>query len=144
MKGRGDHGLIREDFPGGWTGDARNAFTEGGRTPQENDAFNHIQRLLKWRQSSDVFRDGRLTHFIPFDNLYVYNQKSDKESVVIVINNNDKVMKPDMSRFEEILTGYDGATDILTDKKIANLKEIEIPANTSMVLQLHPQLKAGK
>ena len=144
MKGRGDHGIIREDFPGGWTEDTRNAFSANGRTPAENEAFDHVQKLLKWRNSSEAFNNGHLTHFIPFDNVYVYNQKSEKESVVVIINNNDKALKPDMSRFEEILKGYDGATELLTNRKIVNLNEVEIDANTSMVLVLNPQLKATK
>jgi hypothetical protein len=49
-----------------------------------------------------------------------------------------------MARFEEILTGYDGATDILSDKKITDLNDIEIQGNSSMVLKLDPELKAGK
>lgn len=144
MKGRGDHGIIREDFPGGWTEDTRNAFSASGRTDAENEAFDHIQKLLKWRRSSEAFNNGHLKHFIPFDNVYVYNQKSDKESVVVIINNSDKSVKPDMSRFGEILKGYDGATELLTNKKIVNLNEVEIDANTSMVLVLNPQLKANK
>jgi glycosidase len=144
MKGHGEHGIIREDFPGGWSDDARNAFTKDGRTVEENDAFDHIQKLLKWRRSTEALKGGNLIHFIPFDNLYVYNQKSDKESVVVIINNNDKSIKPDMSRFEEILKGYEGGTDILTNKKIPNLNEIEVDANSSMVLILNPQLKAAK
>ncbi len=144
MKGHGDHGIIREDFPGGWTEDTRNAFSASGRTDAENEAFDHIQKLLKWRRSSEAFNNGHLKHFIPFDNVYVYNQKSDKESVVVIINNSDKSVKPDMSRFGEILKGYDGATELLTNKKIVNLNEVEIDANTSMVLVLNPQLKANK
>lgn len=144
MKGHGDHGIIREDFPGGWSGDSRNAFTKEGRTAAENEAFDHIQKLNKWRRSTEALKGGHLTHYIPYDNLYVYNQKSDKESVVIIINNNDKSVKPDMSRYEEILKGYEGGTDILTNKKIDNLNEIEIDGNSSMVLILNPQLKAAK
>lgn len=142
MKGHGDHGLIREDFPGGWDGDSRNAFTQQGRTGEEDQAFDHIQKLLTWRKSSEAFKSGHLTHFIPVDNVYVYNQKSDKESVMVIINNNDKLVKPDMSRFTEILKGYDGATDVLTNNKFNDLNEIEVAPNTSLVLKLTPQFKA--
>lgn len=143
MKGRGDHGVIREDFPGGWSGDSRNAFTKEGRTVQENEAFEHIQKLLKWRKSSKAFKDGHLTHFIPFDNVYVYNQKSEEESAVIIINNNDKLIKADMSRYDEILEGFDGAIDILTNKEFSDLKEVEVPPNTSLLLLLKPQMKTS-
>src|SRR5690606_16614910 len=54
MKGHGEHGVLRENFPGGWPGDQRNAFTQEGRTDKENEAFEHIAKLLSWRKTSDA------------------------------------------------------------------------------------------
>jgi len=65
MNGTGDHGVIREDFPGGWLGDGRDAFTPSGRTSLENDYFNFVQRILNWRKDSDAIVNGKLKHFIP-------------------------------------------------------------------------------
>jgi glycosidase len=144
MKGHGEHGIIREDFPGGWAGDKRDAFTKEGRTAQENEAFDHIQKLLHWRNSTSILNEGHLKHFVPYDNIYVYNQKSEKESVVVIINNNDKAVKPDMTRFKEILEDYDSGVDILTNQKVIDLNEIEIAARTSLVLKLNSRLKAAK
>ena len=42
----------RHDFPGGFPGDAHNAFTAGGRTAEQQDAFAYVQSLLKLRQKS--------------------------------------------------------------------------------------------
>src|SRR5579863_5675590 len=36
----------RRDFPGGFPGDARNAFAATGRTPEEQDVFSYAQSLL--------------------------------------------------------------------------------------------------
>ncbi len=36
---------VREDFPGGWEGDAVNRFTAAGRTELENEVFNLYQRI---------------------------------------------------------------------------------------------------
>ncbi|HTJ53081.1 MAG TPA: glycoside hydrolase family 13 protein [Cyclobacteriaceae bacterium] len=144
MKGNDKHGIIREDFPGGWTNDKRNAFTAEGRTTQENEVFNHIQKLLKWRKSSDAIQHGSLKHFVPYNNLYVYNQKSEKESIVVMINNSIESKKIDTSRYEEFLKGYDGATDLLTGKKISNLHEIDMEGNSSLVLELIPSPKAAR
>jgi len=144
MKGNDKHGIIREDFPGGWASDKRNAFTSEGRTAQENEIFNHIQKLLKWRKSSDAILHGSLKHFVPYNNLYVYNQKSEKESIVVMINNNIESKKIDTSRYDEFLKGYDGATDLLTGKKISNLHEIDIEGNSSLVLELIPSPKAAR
>lgn len=144
MKGHGQHGDIREDFPGGWSSDNRNAFLHEGRTQQENEAFTHVQKLLQWRQKSDAIRNGELKHFVPKDNIYVYNRKSPNESVVVIINTNAQPKKIDMTCYQEILNGYGGAIDILHNKKITNLKEIDIEANSSLVLELTPPFKAEK
>lgn len=144
MKGHGNHGDIREDFPGGWATDARSAFEHNGRTATENEIFDHVQKLLRWRRKSDAIQHGELKHFVPEDNVYVYNRKSANESVVVIINNSDQPKKLSMKRFEEILNGYDGALDILREKRIENLREIDIDANSSRVLELTPPLKASK
>lgn len=142
--GHGEHGVIREDFPGGWPSDTRNAFTPEGRTSKENEIYDHLQKLLQWREKSDAIHTGTLKHFVPYDNLYVYNRKSDNQSVVVILNNNNQSKKVDMSRFEEILKDYGSALDVLQQKTITNLKEIEIGGNTSMILELKPITKAEK
>ena len=43
-KNKGDAD-IRRDFPGGWKGDAQNAFVS--RTPEQNEFFDYTQKLLK-------------------------------------------------------------------------------------------------
>lgn len=48
-KANGD-GLLRCDFPGGWKNDSRNCFNEANRTPQQNEAFTYMQKLLQWRK----------------------------------------------------------------------------------------------
>ena len=142
MKGSGPHGLIREDFPGGWSADSRNAFTADGRTTDENVAFDHIRKLLTWRKQSDAIANGALRHFIPRENLYVYNRKSDKESVLVMINNSASAVKPDMQRFSEVLKGYEGAVDILSGKNLDDLYDLRIEGNRSLILELKPQVKA--
>lgn len=43
----------RRDFPGGFAGDANNAFELGGRTKEQRMVWSHVQALLKLRASSD-------------------------------------------------------------------------------------------
>jgi glycosidase len=44
-------GYVRQDFPGGWEGDAANKFTAAGRTEKENDVFNYIKTLANFKQA---------------------------------------------------------------------------------------------
>lgn len=138
MKGAGDHGVLREDFPGGWADDKSDAFKSEGRTEKQNDAFNHLKKLLNWRKNNTAIQKGELTHFVPTDNIYVYNRKSGKESVLVIINNNKDEKKLDMKRFAEVTEGFSKARDIISGEEIPALGTINLPANTSMVLELRP------
>ena len=104
MSGMGDHGNLRQDFPGGWQGDSRNAFEEGGRTELENEAFTFTQDLLKWRKSkSELFKNGKLIHFIPEKEVYVYSRYTDGDRFIVVINNNDEAKQIDLTkRYSEL------------------------------------------
>ncbi len=52
---------VRKDFPGGWQGDSVNKFTSGGRTAQENDAYNFIKMLAHFRIKSSALQTGNYT-----------------------------------------------------------------------------------
>ncbi|MCA1640096.1 MAG: cyclomaltodextrinase N-terminal domain-containing protein [Acidobacteria bacterium] len=58
MPGGGDPDN-RRDFPGGFPNDKRNAFTASGRTPEENDVWNHLATLGKLRLELEPLRRGR-------------------------------------------------------------------------------------
>jgi glycosidase len=142
MKGSGDHGVIREDFPGGWPGDARNAFTTEGRSHEEQEAYEFLRRLLNWRKDSEAIAKGTLKHFIPRDNVYVYNRKSGNQSVLVMINNGDTFATPNMSRFAEVLTGYGAAKDVLTGRTFDDLSSISLEPHSTLVLELKPSGKS--
>ena len=57
MPGGGDPDN-RRDFPGGFAGDTRNAFTAQGRTAQENEVWNHLAMLGKLRKELEPLRNG--------------------------------------------------------------------------------------
>lgn len=136
MEKFGPHGDLREDFPGGWQGDARNAFTALGRTAKENEAFDYLRKLLNWRKDSKAVHSGSLKHFTPQDNVYVYNRIKEEESVLVIINNKPETSEINMARYQEVLEGYTAATDIISGKAITDLENIQVEGNSSMVLEL--------
>ena len=64
-------GNVRQDFPGGFPGDTRNAFTKEGRTKEENSMFRWLSKLLHWRQGNTTITEGRQTQFLPYEGVYV-------------------------------------------------------------------------
>jgi glycosidase len=57
MKG-GDDPNNRRDFPGGFPGDAQNAFTEAGRTPEQQAEFAWVAGLTKLRREHAALSCG--------------------------------------------------------------------------------------
>jgi glycosidase len=129
-------GMKRKDFPGGWPGDASNAFAPEGRTVRENDMFNFVRTLLRYRQSHDVLQTGKFRHFIPRDGIYAYFRYDSKKVVMVLINNNEEVKTVETSRFDELLKHHKSATEIISGATISDLSAISIPGKTVLVLEL--------
>jgi glycosidase len=86
MPGGGDPDN-RRDFPGGWGDDAKNAFTEAGRTREQQEIFAYVQTLLRLRREHPALRDGRLWHLFSDEGSYVFLRDADEERVLVVFNN---------------------------------------------------------
>ena len=77
----------RRDFPGGFPGDPRNAFTRGGRTQEQQDIFAHVQSLLALRREHPVLRTGQQWHIGWDDGYYAFLRESPEEKLLVVYNN---------------------------------------------------------
>jgi glycosidase len=113
MKSTENHGTMREDFPGGWAGDARNAFTAEGRTPKENEAFDFVQKLGRYRTSQAALHYGQMMQFAPENGLYVVARYTQDRIVLTVVNASDQPAKVSMERFDELLGGKRNAVKAL-------------------------------
>lgn len=138
QKGDGD---IRRDFPGGWSGDAMNAFTSQGRTKEQNEVFGYVKKLMNWRKVNPVIHTGALKHFIPENEVYVYFRYNEDKTVMVVLNNAaDGSRTLDMKRFEEMLEGVSGGTEVISGEKIENLSgSLSVPAKTAMIIELNKE-----
>lgn len=135
--GSHEHPLIRKDFPGGWPDDTVNLFTPEGRNAQQNEAFNFLAKLLKYRKNNPVLHSGILTHFIPAEGIYVYFRELNNQAVMVLFNNNDNEPKTvETARYNEILSKYTAGKDIMTGLSIPDLKKINIPAKSALVIEL--------
>lgn len=102
-KANGD-GRLRENFPGGWSGDERSAFTPDGRTTEENQTFEYLKKLLNWRKGNVAIAKGSLKHFSPAaTGVYVYERKYEDKSVVVLLNGLDKEVDLSLSLYREVL-----------------------------------------
>jgi glycosidase len=76
----------RRDFPGGWKGDPRNAFAETGRTPEQNELFTRVRKLLRLRANLESLRYGRTLTLVADDKVWAYARLTKKQITVVVIN----------------------------------------------------------
>ena len=134
-KGKGD-GDIRRDFPGGWKGDANNAFTKSGRTAEQQKYFEFSSKLFTWRKNKEVIHNGKTTHYLPDNNVYTYFRHNDKESVMVIINNSAEKRTFKTERFAENIKNYTSGTDVLSGKTINFTNEINIEPKSAMILEL--------
>jgi glycosidase len=76
----------RRDFPGGFPGDHRNAFTKGGRTPEEQRMFEWTRDWIRLRREHPAIRRGQTIDLVYDNDIYVFARRNMDETVIIVVN----------------------------------------------------------
>ncbi|HEY6900868.1 MAG TPA: alpha-amylase family glycosyl hydrolase, partial [Puia sp.] len=65
-------GWVRLDFPGGWPGDRKNAFTGEGLSSAERSIQELVKKLGAFRHGSSALKTGKLMQYTPAKGGYVY------------------------------------------------------------------------
>jgi glycosidase len=143
MGGGSSDPFKRPPFPGGWPGDEINAFTHEGRVKLAEkrnlplvEVFDYLRTLSHWRKDKEVIHTGKLTHFIPVRNIYVYFRQNENETVMVVMNGQDYEQTLRLDRFNEILHKYSKGTDVYSKKEFELKNELKIGARTALILEL--------
>ena len=131
LRGGKGHGALREDFPGGFPGDAMNAFTKSGRTTLQNDLFDFSKSLLELRKKYKALSVGKLIHYPPEEEVYFYFRIYNDQKILIILNNSETGQKVKLPP-EKFLENVKGFINLLTDEKI-NSREIEIDSLGSAI-----------
>ena len=130
----GDHGLIRTDFPGGWQGDAVNAFTGEGLTTDQKDMQSFIKKLLNYRKHSDAIHKGKTVHFAPFMGTYFLFRTFNDETVVLIINKNKEPIEIDLNRYNEMGLKSKKLVNVITGESMIWEESISLNQHGSMIL----------
>lgn len=127
----GDHGLIRTDFPGGWKNDSINAFTGENLTTEKKEMQQFITNLLNFRKTSTAIHNGKTMHFVPKAKTYLLARYNESETIVHVLNKNEKPVAINLDRFKELeLTGKT-LKNVLTGDTILWNKSLKLPKKGS-------------
>jgi glycosidase len=135
-KNKGGDADIRRDFPGGWKSDRQNAFNPAAQTSEQKEFYQFTQKLLNWRKGKEVIHTGKTKNYIPQNNVFVYFRYNEKESVMVVLNNNEKEQSLDLKRFAESLSNVQNGKEVISGKEISLQNKITIPAKSSLIIEL--------
>jgi glycosidase len=130
----GDHGLIITYFPGGWQGDTTNAFTGNGLTADQKDMQSYLKKVLNYRKTSKAIHDGKTTHFAPFMGTYFLFRTLGDETVVHIINKNEKEITIDLKRYAEMKLKGKTLTNIITGETLTWNDDILLKEKGSIIL----------
>jgi glycosidase len=130
------HGVLRKEFPGGWQGDKRSAFTSKGRTKTENEAWDYMSNLLNWRKTATAIHNGKLLHFVPEKEVYVYFRQNEKQTVMVILHNGYQPKMLKTQRFNEVLGNFKTGKEIITGKQLESMDSIQLSPRSAMVIEL--------
>ncbi len=104
----------RHDFPGGFPGDARNAFTKAGRTAAEEEVFAWTSGLLKLRSTHPALQTGIEQNLFADEDVFAFVRSPDQAGcapdhssgrLLIVVNKADRSKVVDLPVEETALAG---------------------------------------
>jgi glycosidase len=128
-------GYVRKDFPGGFPGDTRSAFTKEGRTKAEQQMFQWLSRLLHWRQGNETIIRGYMTQFIPHNGIYVIARRWHRNTVLTILNGTSKPATMDVKRYAEVIGKTARVKDIPTGRYYDLSKDLELKPRQTLVLE---------
>jgi glycosidase len=130
----------RRDFPGGFPGDARDAFSATGRTPDQERMWTWTRDWIALRRAHPAIRTGEFLDLAAEDGFYAFARRSTQETVVVALNRSSQ---PAVLTFPAAtigarrgmslvgLLGIQGTVDVVGDQVSLNL-----PRSSAVALEL--------
>ncbi|MEO1413374.1 MAG: cyclomaltodextrinase C-terminal domain-containing protein, partial [Bacteroidota bacterium] len=128
----------RVDFPGGWSDDATDKFAASGRTPAEERAYQYVKTLATYRKNTPALQGGRMTQFVPVDDIYVYFRYDEQTTVMVLLNTSDAPQVVNTQRYRERMLGFGKAKEVTSGEQLDRIDQISIGAHSALVLELRP------
>jgi glycosidase len=132
----------RRDFPGGFPDKQPDAFSSGGRTAAQQQAFVALQKLLKLRSSNAALQTGNEQFLFVDDNVFAYVRTlSGSASVVIALNKSDAVHDVSVMTDATAVAGLTHSETLLGDVGALTLSPhqltLHMAPKSSLIVTLH-------
>lgn len=131
-----DFGYIRPDMTGGWKEDIYSLFEVSGRTAMQQESFDFMKKLLQWRKGNEIISKGKMKHFMPRNNVYVYERSYNGKSVLVIMNGVSETINVELEHYKEVLDGKKKAKDVLTDRVVQLVDKLFLEPKGVLVLEL--------
>jgi glycosidase len=132
MVGGQHHEELRADFPGGFPGDDRDAFTEKGRTEAENARLDHVRATLQLRKTTPALQSGRLMQLPPRRGLYAYARYHPEGDVICLVNEwEDEIVVP----WAEIAPLLDGVSNARRLRDLLSGETLVVPQSPDVEVE---------
>jgi len=128
MKGAEEHGLLRSDFPGGFSNSTHNAFKKEERTKEENKYYDFISNILKLRKEYPALSKGKMVHYPPSNDFYVYFKILGNERILNIIKDGNQ-KEIDLNNYSDNMKGVKAYKDLISGN------EFKMPDNKNIKLQ---------
>jgi glycosidase len=139
----GDDPDNRRDFPGGFPGDLRNAFTNEGQTDAEQRMFKWTRDWIKLRRGHSALRRGETIDLAFDDDVYAFARRDAKETIIVAFNRNsapkeikiqgDALGMSDGAALIPLIVAKDAA--VVT----AGLLRLTLPPKSAVAYRLQPR-----
>jgi hypothetical protein len=103
------------------------------RTERILSVYSEIIKLEKRKRSNSYRKNEK---FVPKDGVFTYFRYNDKESVMVIINNNIKDQTLDLKYFEESLKGFSKGKEVISGKEFSLQNTLTVPAQTPFIIEL--------
>ncbi|MFM7838157.1 MAG: cyclomaltodextrinase C-terminal domain-containing protein, partial [Chitinophagaceae bacterium] len=90
-----------------------------------------------FRKHSSALTTGHTMQYVVRDGVYVYFRYDTSQTILVVTNTGQQLFKPDWSVYQERISGYLRARNILTGEE-RPLADWTFPAGESSILELIP------
>lgn len=147
-------GSRRIDFPGGWSGDEVDLFTEAGRAAagytSEADyttaagLHDYARTLLRWRRGASVIHHGKTLHFLSrknvgdrniTDNTYSFFRYDDKDAVFVYVNNTDEERALDWAHYDEFVSGPVTGRDVISGEPVTLEDGLVVEPRSALIVE---------
>ena len=95
-----------------------------------------MKKLLHWRKGNDVISKGKMKHFMPRNNIYVYERSYNGKSILVVMNGVNKEVDWDLAHYKEVIGNKTDARNVLTDTDVKLGAIIRLQPKEVLMLEL--------